>query len=484
MKLSQLAQENAQFIQEVRGECEVAVPFMDSRKTVENGLFFCISGARFDAHDFATQAVKNGASALVVERFLPIDVPQVLVKSTREALGPMSSALCGHPSRQMKMIGITGTKGKTTTSYLLKAILESAGYTCGLIGTTGNMIGKTFLQGNMTTPEADELQRLLRHMLDEGVGAVVMEVSAHATAMHRIDGVCYDVGCYTNLSQDHLDYFGTMDKYFEAKKAFFTPQYVKAGVLNVDDETAEKIIDDAEIPCTRFGISTNADIFARDIEINENGVSFRMRMKDKQERDVRLQLTGIFNVYNALTAASAALEIGISPDDVVRGLESVRAVPGRAEMLDTDMPYKVLLDYSHSPDALENILKAARDFTRGQLIVLFGCGGDRDHGKRPIMGEIAGRLADFSILTSDNPRNEDPFDILASIEEGIRPTGGKYIVMENRRDAIRYALEVGREGDVIILAGKGHETYQEIRGEKKPFDEKEVVRALLDEMTR
>ncbi|MBQ4552480.1 MAG: UDP-N-acetylmuramoyl-L-alanyl-D-glutamate--2,6-diaminopimelate ligase [Clostridia bacterium] len=482
MKLSELTRENARYILDVHGDCEVLTPFMDSRKKTEKGLFFCISGARFDAHEFAAQAVNNGASALVVERFLPIDVPQVLVSSTRKAFGPMSAMLCGHPARKMKMIGITGTKGKTTTSYLLKAILEHAGMKVGLIGTTGNMIGSTFIHGNMTTPEADELQRLLQHMAEESVDAVVMEVSAHATAMHRIDGICYDVGCYTNLSQDHLDYFETMEKYFEAKKVFFTPEYVKNAVLNVDDETTERIIADAVIPCTRFGICTNADVFARDIEISENGVSFRMRTKDKQEKDIHLKLTGIFNVYNALTAASAALELGVSPDDVVRGLESVRAVPGRAEMLDTDTPYKVLLDYSHSPDALENILKAARDFTRGRVIVLFGCGGDRDHGKRPIMGEIGGRLADFSILTSDNPRSENPFDILAAIEEGIRPTKGAYTVIENRREAIRFALEMAAEGDVVILAGKGHETYQEIMGVKNHFDEKEVVQELLRDM--
>lgn len=482
MKLSELTRENTRYILGVHGDCEVLTPFMDSRKETEKGLFFCISGARFDAHHFAAQAVANGASALVVERFLPIDVPQVLVSSTRKAFGPMSATLCGHPARKMKMIGITGTKGKTTTSYLLKAILESAGMKVGLIGTTGNMIGSTFIHGNMTTPEADELQRLLKHMADEQVEAVVMEVSAHATAMHRIDGICYDVACYTNLSQDHLDYFETMEKYFEAKKVFFTPGYAKRAVLNVDDETAERIIADADIPCTRFGISTNADVFARDIEISENGVSFRMRTKDKQERDVHLKLTGIFNVYNALTAASAALEIGVTPDEVVRGLESVRAVPGRAEMLDTDTPYKVLLDYSHSPDALENILKAARDFTRGRVIVLFGCGGDRDHGKRPIMGEIGGRLADYCILTSDNPRSEDPFEILAAIEEGIRPTKGAYTVIENRREAIRHALEMAREGDTVILAGKGHETYQEIKGVKNHFDEKEVVQELLRDL--
>jgi len=455
---------------------------MDSRRKTDKGLFFCISGARFDAHNFAEQAVANGASALVVERFLPIDVPQVLVESTRKAFGPMCATLCGYPARQMKMIGITGTKGKTTTSYLLKAILENAGMKCGLIGTTGNMIGSTFIHGTMTTPEADELQRLLKHMLDEQVDAVVMEVSAHATAMHRIDGITYDVGCYTNLSQDHLDYFGTMEQYFEAKKVFFTPEYVKNAVLNVDDETTERIIADAQIPCTRFGICTNADVFARDIEINENGVNFRMRTKDKQEKEIHLKLTGIFNVYNALTAASAALELGISPDDVVKGLESVRAVPGRAEMLDTDTPYKVLLDYSHSPDALENILKAARDFTRNRVIVLFGCGGNRDQAKRPVMGEIGGRMADYCILTSDNPRDEDPFDILAAIEDGIRPTGGKYTVIENRREAIRHALETAQAGDMVILAGKGHETYQEIKGVKNPFDEKLVVQEVLQEI--
>ena len=482
MKLSDLARACAQYVTKRRGDCEVLLPCMDSRKKTERGLFFCISGARFDAHDYAAQAVQNGAAALVVERFLPLDVPQLLVADTRLAFGPMCAELYGHPARQMKMVGITGTKGKTTTSYLIKAILEQAGCKCGLIGTTGNMIGSTFIHGSMTTPEADELQGLLRHMADQQVQAVVMEVSAHATAMHRVDGILYDVGCYTNLSQDHLDYFGTMDKYFEAKKVFFTPRYTRAAALNVDDESTRKMLADIQIPYTCYGISSDAEIYARDIEITENGVSFRMCVNKRGERQIKLQMTGIFNVYNALTAASAALLLGVSLDDIVKGLESVRAVPGRAEMLDTDTPYKVILDYSHSPDALENILKAVRDFTRGRVIALFGCGGDRDHGKRPMMGEIGGRLADFSILTSDNPRSEDPYQILAAIEEGIRHTKGAYTVIENRREAIRYALEIARDGDVVVLAGKGHETYQEIRGEKHPFDEKIVVKELLADM--
>lgn len=482
MKLSELARECARETLEIRGDGEVAVPFINSREKQKNGLFFCISGARFDAHDFAAQAMENGASALVVERFLPLDIPQLRVRNVREALGPMCAALYGHPADGVKMIGITGTKGKTTSSYLIKAILEAAGMKVGLIGTTGNMIGGTFIHGDMTTPEAHHLQGLLRRMADEKVDAVVMEVSAHAIDMHRIDGILYDVGCYTNLSQDHLDYFETMERYFEAKKAFFTPRYIRQAALNVDEETSLRIMRDIAVPYLRYGISTNAELYARDIEISENGVTFRICVLEQGERTVHLQMTGIFNVYNALTAAAASLALGIGLDEIVRGLESVRAVPGRAEMLETHTPYKVLLDYSHSPEALESILTAVRDFTRGRVIALFGCGGDRDHGKRPMMGEIGGKLADYCILTSDNPRNEDPMAILAAIEEGIRHTDGEYTVIENRREAIRYALNMAREGDLVVLAGKGHETYQEIRGVKRPFDEKVIVRELLEEM--
>ncbi|MBQ9197081.1 MAG: UDP-N-acetylmuramoyl-L-alanyl-D-glutamate--2,6-diaminopimelate ligase [Clostridia bacterium] len=482
MKLTDLARACAQQVLDIRGDCVVETPFINSREKHENGLFFCISGARFDAHAFAPQAVENGAAALVVERFLEIDVPQLLVGNVREALGPMCAALYGHPSERMRMIGITGTKGKTTSSYLIKAILEAAGMKAGLIGTTGNMIGNQFIHGDMTTPEAHHLQGLLRRMADEGVQAVVMEVSAHAIDMRRVDGILYDVGCYTNLSQDHLDYFETMDRYFEAKKAFFTPAHIRQAVLNVDDETSFRIMRDIQVPYLRYGISTNAELYARDIEICETGVTFRVCVLEQGERVIHLKMTGIFNVYNALTATAAALALGIGLDDIVRGLESVTAVPGRAEMLETHTPYKVLLDYSHSPEALENILTAVRDFTRGRVIALFGCGGDRDHGKRPMMGEIGGRLADYCILTSDNPRNEDPYDILASIEEGIKRTKGAYTVIENRREAIRCALNMAKEGDMVILAGKGHETYQEIRGVKHPFDEKVVVRELLDEM--
>lgn len=469
---------------ETRGDLhtDIAQLVTNSRDTAKDGLFFCISGLRVDAHDFAPQAVQNGCAALIVERFLDLPVVQVKVENIRSAMAYIASAFYGHPSRSLRMVGVCGTKGKTTTSFLMKAILEKAGLKTGLIGTTGNMIGDKHIPSNMTTPDPVELHRCLRQMADEGVQAVSMEVSAHAVDMHRLDGVAFEAACYTNFSQDHLDYFGTMENYFEAKKDFFMHGQVKNAALNADEETSEKIRRDLKVPYLTFGISAEADVFARDIEISENGVSFSIRLRGLEEMPIAMHLTGMFNVYNALAAASLAMILGIDKEDIRKGLESVQNVPGRVEVLDTQTPYKVILDYAHSPDALENVLNTIRAFTRSRLIALFGCGGDRDHGKRPIMGEIVGRLADFSIITSDNPRTENPETILLAIEEGMKKTDGEYVMIENRREAIRYALEMGREGDVIILAGKGNETYQDIMGVKRPFDEKIVVRELLDEM--
>ncbi|MEG1358163.1 MAG: UDP-N-acetylmuramoyl-L-alanyl-D-glutamate--2,6-diaminopimelate ligase [Clostridia bacterium] len=456
---------------------------VDSREQTQNGLFFCISGLRFDAHSFAEQAVQNGCTALIVERFLDAELPQVRVSNVRSAMAYVAAAFYGHPEREIRMIGVSGTKGKTTTSYLMKSILEKAGFKTGLIGTTGNMIGEKHLKSNMTTPDPIELHRCLRQMRDEGVEAVSMEVSAHAIDMHRLDGITFEAACYTNFSQDHLDYFITMEKYFETKKSFFMNGAVLNASLNADDETSERIINDLKVPYLTYGISSEADVFARDIEISENGVSFSVFLRGLEEMPICMRLTGMFNVYNALAAASLAMIMGLDRNAIRLGLESVQAVPGRVEMLDTHTPYKVILDYAHSPDALENVLSTVRAFTKRRLIALFGCGGDRDHGKRPIMGEIVGRLADFSILTSDNPRTENPDQILDSIEQGVKKTAGKYVVIENRREAIRYALQMGREGDVIILAGKGNETYQDIMGVKRPFDEKVVVNELLEELS-
>ena len=471
---------------ETRGDINVPIDALitDSRENTVNGLFFCISGMRFDAHKFAPQAAQNGCTALIVEQFVDYDLPQARVDNVRRAMAYIAAAFYGHPERELRMIGVSGTKGKTTTSYLMKAVLEAAGFKTGLIGTTGNMIGDEHIKSNMSTPDPIDLHRCLRQMRDAGVQVVSMEVSAHAIDMCRIDGVTFEAACFTNFSQDHLDYFGTMENYFEVKKSFFLNGSVKNAALNMDDEASDRIVPDLKIPYLTYGISANSDVYARDIEISENGVSFTIQLRSIDSMTINMHLTGMFNVYNALAAASLAMIMGVDNEAIKRGLESVQSVPGRVEMLDTNTPYKVILDYAHSPDALENVLTTVRAFTKKRLITLFGCGGDRDHGKRPVMGEIVGRLADFSILTSDNPRTEDPDVILRSIERGMKKTKGKYVVIENRRDAIRYALEMGQEGDVIILAGKGNETYQDIMGVKRPFDEKVVVRELLNDMRK
>ena len=481
MKLSQLTMNMPELL-ELTADVEIGALTANSREKCVNGLFFCIRGGTVDAHNFAPQAIENGCVALVVEYKLDIDCPQVLVTDVRAAMTRIASAFNGHPQQRMKLIGITGTKGKTTTTFLLKSIFEAAGIHCGIIGTTGCIAGKTKLPSKLTTPDPIEMFSILRIMADAGVQVVCMEVSAHALYLRKLVAMTFEAAAYTNLSQDHLDFFGTMEKYFEAKKLLFTPDMVRNATVNVDEETAPEIMKDLTCPTLTYGISACADLFARDIEITESGVSFTLSLRNLHAERVHLLLTGMFNVYNALVAAACALIVGVGLPEIKKGLEAVVSVPGRVEMLATDTPYRMILDYSHSPDALENILHTVHEFCRGRIILVFGCGGDRDKGKRPMMGEIAGKLADYSILTSDNPRFEDPMTILAAIEEGIKPTGAKYEVIESRRDAIRQAMEMAVGGDIIVLAGKGHETYQEICGVKHPFDEKEIVLELLEEM--
>ena len=426
-------------------QTEIKALTADSRAKCEDGLFFCIRGGRVDAHDFAPQAVAGGCVALVVERELAIDCPQVVVTDVRAAMTRIASAFNGHPERRMKLVGVTGTKGKTTTTYLFKSIVESAGMRCGIIGTTGCIAGQTKLPSHLTTPDPIEMFEILRIMADAGVEVVCMEVSAHALYLRKLVGVVFEAAAYTNLSQDHLDFFGTMDNYLAAKKLLFSAGMARNAAVNVDEETAKAVCDSLDCPLLTYGISGKADLFARDIEITETGVSFTLNLRNLHAERVHLLLTGMFNVYNALAAAACALILGVELDAIKRGLEAVVSVPGR-------------------------------------IILVFGCGGDRDKGKRPMMGEIAGRLADYAILTSDNPRFEDPMAILAAIEAGIKPTGAKYEVIENRREAIRQAMEMAVSGDIVVLAGKGHETYQEIRGVKHPFDEKVIVSELLEEI--
>lgn len=461
------------------GDGEVSIKSLtyDSRKGCEGALFFCISGFNTDGHKYADDAVKAGAAALMVTRQLDTDVPQILVEDARASMAYISREFYGRPDEQMRMIGITGTKGKTTTTYMIKSILEQSGIKTGLIGTIVNMIGSKELHTERTTPESPDLFALLRRMADEGCETVVMEVSSHSLCLSRVAGITFDVAVFTNLSRDHLDFHKTVQNYMESKKRLFLS--AKCGVVNADDSAANFMMDGIDIDWRTIGIKEKADIFARNIEITPRGTTFDL-CSAQMMLPLCLKIPGIFSVYNALCAAAVCFSIGEKAETVKKGLETLPGVAGRFEVLDTGgNPFTVILDYAHTPDSLESTLLTVRTFARGRIITVFGCGGDRDAGKRPIMGGIAGRLSDYCVITSDNPRTEEPLDIIRQIEDGIKDKQCSYVCIENRKKAISHALHSAQNGDVIVLAGKGHETYQEIGGVKYPFDEKIVVAELL-----
>ncbi len=453
----------------------------NSRKVQPGDVFCCVTGTFADGHAFAKQAIDAGAAALVVEHRLPFEIPQLLVDNTRIAMAEMAAALYDYPSRAMCMIGVTGTNGKTSVTYMIKTIMERMGKKVGLIGTIRNMIGQRNIDTERTTPESVDLQAILAMMRDDGVDVVVMEVSSHSLDQHRVHGIKFDLGIFTNLTQDHLDYHKTFENYFAAKKKLFDNS--EKAVVNVDDIYAKDLIGGLSIPYMTYGIREKADLRAADIDISTRGVQFNMYVEDEAV-PMYIPIPGLFSVFNALAASAAALQLGCPLDVIREALSHMLSVSGRLEPLSTEgRDFSVLLDYAHTPDALENVLKTVRGFCKGRLIALFGCGGDRDHAKRPIMGEIAGRYADFLVVTSDNPRTEDPMDIINSIMEGVKKSGCEYVVIENRREAIEFALKNAHSDDVIILAGKGHETYQEINGGKHHFDEKEIVAEILADET-
>ena len=402
----------------------------------------------------------------------------MLLSDTRRGLALAGANWYGNPAGEMTMIGITGTNGKTTTTYLVKHILEDClGAKVGLVGTIQNMIGDEVLHTERTTPESLELQALFRHMADAGCTHVVMEVSSHALCLHRVDGVTFDVGVFTNLTQDHLDFHKTMEEYCRAKAMLFARS--KVGAVNVDDPWAKEILAHATCPVITYSAKGQAALEATDIRLEPHHVAFTAHYQGT-ETACTLGIPGAFSVYNALSALSAALALGIAPEKAAASLATARGVKGRAEVVPTPgKDYTVLIDYSHTPDSLENILKTVREFARGRVIAVFGCGGDRDPIKRPIMGKIAADLADLVVVTSDNPRTEDPMAIIDQILVGIPKDQTPTTVIENRRQAIRWAMDNAQAGDVIVLAGKGHETYQEIGHEKFHLDEREEVAAHL-----
>ena len=444
------------------GSVTIAGMTLDSHRVRTGDLYCCLRGERADGHDFAADAVGAGATALLVDHVLDLEATQLVVPDTRLAVGSLAATLWGHPSGRMAVVGITGTNGKTTTSYLLAAILERAGWPTGVVGT---------LTGSFTTPEAPELQARLAEMADAGRRAVAMEVSSHALALHRVDGTRFAVAVFTNLGHDHLDLHGTVERYFAAKASLFTPDRAAVGVVNVDDVHGRQLTDAAPIPILPFGLSD-----AEDLTVGPAGSRFRWR-----GHEVTLPVGGRFNVANALAAATAAGALGIADDVIAAGLGEVAPVPGRMEAVDAGQPFRVVVDFAHTPDALAGLLGELREVTPGRVIAVFGCGGDRDAEKRPLMGRSAAEGADLVVVTSDNPRSEDPEAIVAAIVAGVPVPRRDVVITEvDRRRAIARALAEAAAGDVVVIAGKGHETTQTVAGEKRPFDDRAVARELLE----
>jgi UDP-N-acetylmuramoyl-L-alanyl-D-glutamate--2,6-diaminopimelate ligase len=468
----------------------------DTADIVPGALYCCIPGSRIDGHDLAPAAVAAGATALLVDHpvDLPDPVPQVVVPDVRAAMGPLASAFWGHPSRRLTVVGVTGTAGKTTVTHLLQSVLSLAGRPCGLVGT---------LSGTHTTPEAPELQARLAADRDAGRSAVAMEVSSHGLDMHRVDGTRFEVAVFTNLSRDHLDFHDSMEAYFDAKARLFTRAFTDRAVICSDDRWGQKLLERASAGGLELHPYSLAD--AQDLEFGPDGASFTW-----EGTRIHIGLTGRFNVANAVAAATAARAVGVGAEAIAQGLHRAGAVPGRFERIDAGQPFTVLVDYSHKPDALENALRAARDLANGQVLgrpepvagsaagrqpgqvtVVFGCGGDKDAGKRPLMGEIAVRVSDRVVVTSDNPRSEDPLEIIDDIIDGVRnvqsasrpgdPSGADIRVEPDRRRAIGLAVRQAQPGDVVLIAGKGHETTQIIGDRAVPFDDRLVALAALAE---
>ena len=474
----------------VRGNLDLEIPNLesDSRAIKKGDLFVAIKGFDVDGHEYIQKAIENGAVAILAQedakkeilKAIPEEVTLIVVPDTRLALAIAACNFYQDPSKEFKLIGVTGTKGKTTTTYMIKEILEKQGMKVGLVGTIATYIGgKKLEDSDRTTPESLKLQRLFRQMANEGCQAVVMEVSSQSLKLNRVAGCDFDIGVFTNFSEDHISpkEHPDMNDYFQSKLKLFN--MCKVGFVNADDLYASrvpKLVPDCKIET--YGIDNYCNLLAKDITITNSYVDFKVKIGDKNER-VKTCIPGRFSVYNSLAAISVARYLGCDAEKIKEALVEVR-VPGRSELVNNKKELTIMIDYAHSPESLENILNAVKSYTRGRVISVFGCGGDRDPGKRPIMGEISGRIADYTIITSDNPRTEDPDKIVEQIEEGIKKTKGKYICIVDRIEAIRHAIEIANKKDIIVLAGKGHEPYQEINKEKYPFDERIIVNQIID----
>ena len=478
----------------VRGSLDLNIDHIqnNSKKIVANDMFVAIKGFESNGHEHIAEAIKNGAKVIMAEqdemdknklKEIPEDITVIIAEDTRYALAIAASNYYGNPSRKMKLIGVTGTKGKTTTTYMIKEILEKSGIKVGLIGTVASYVGdKKIADNENTTPESLKLQEIFSKMLEEKCQAVVMEVSSQSLKMERVAGCDFDYGIFTNFAEDHISSkeHPDMEDYFNSKVKLF--KMCKKGFINADDIyaiTIPKLVPECDI--STYGIDNYCNLLAKDITVTNQYVDFKVKLGDKNER-IKVSIPGRFSVYNSLAAIAVALQFGCNSENIKEALLNIR-VPGRSELVDNKLGLTIMIDYAHTPESLEKILSSVKVYTKGRVISVFGCGGDRDKNKRPMMGEVSGRVADYTIITSDNPRTEDPNEIVLEIEKGIKKTKGKYECIVDRREAIKKAISIAKKNDIIVLAGKGHEQYQEINKVRYPFDEKEIVNNIIEEMT-
>ena len=475
-----------------KGDLEVDITGIsnDSREVKPGYLFIAIKGFDTDGHEYINKAIENGAKAILIQeekakeiiKQIPDEINIITSKDTRIATAICACNYYDNPSRKMQLIGITGTKGKTTTTFMIKSILEKQGIKTGLIGTIATYIGDKKLEdSDRTTPDSIKLQSYFAQMVEAGCKACVMEVSSQSLKLHRVDGCDFNIGVFTNFSEDHISEkeHPDMEDYFNSKVKLFN--MCPLGFINIDDINTIKVPSLAP-NCTvkTYGIDNECDMLAKDITITNSYVDFKVKLNGKNER-IKTDIPGRFSVYNSLAAISVASKLGCSVENIKLALETVK-VPGRSELVDNKLGLTIMIDYAHSPESLESILQAVKSYTRGRVISVFGCGGDRDNAKRPIMGAISGKIANYTIITSDNPRTENPEAIVKEIEEGIKKTNARYECIVDRTEAIKKAIKMANKNDIIVLAGKGHETYQEINHEKHHYDEREIIKQVIDEM--
>lgn len=471
MKLSQLIKNSTY------ADIEVTSLAFDTSDVKQGSLFFCLAGRKYDGHEYINVAKSKGAVCAVTEKDVDTDLPTIKVDDTRKALAKISQIFYGNPAERLTLIGVSGTNGKTSTSYMIKSILEKAGHKTGMIGTNGIYIGKDRYETKLTTPDPIEYNSTLAFMLENGVKYVVSEVSAHSLALNKVDGIKYDVVCFTNFTRDHLDFFENMQEYKKAKLKLFTPDFSSTCVVNVDDETGREIANTYKGKVVSYGIENPADVFAIDEEFGEDGLKFVMNVMDDIAY-IKSNLCGRFNVYNVMCASATAYVLGVSIKDIEKGIRNIKRVDGRFNIISAK-DTSIIIDFAHTDDGLKNAISSIREFAKGRIITVFGCGGDRDKTKRPLMGEIASELSDFCILTSDNPRSENPSDIILDIKKGIKKDN--YEVLLKRKEAIRYALSMAKKDDIIFIAGKGAEQYQEIDGIKYEYNDEKYIMELIEE---